>query len=136
MNGDRKTQAGDGDVAAYLTSITDDRRRTDATAVVDLMRGVTGAEPELWGDSIVGFGRQSYTTADGKVRDWFAVGLSARKAALTLYGLTYDASNADLLEQLGPHKTGKGCLYLTRLDRIDRPALTELIERSWRTNSD
>lgn len=136
MNSDRKTRADGGDVAAYLTSIADDRRRTEATDVVGLMRDVTGTEPELWGDSIVGFGRQSYTTADGKVRDWFAVGLSARKAALTLYGLTYDAGNADLLERLGPHKTGKGCLYLTRLDRIDRPALTELIERSWRANSD
>ncbi len=135
MNGTRKTQAGDDEVAVYLTSITDDRRRTDATTMVELMRSVTGAEPVLWGDSIVGFGQQSYTTADGKERTWFAVGLSARKAALTLYGLTYDASNADLLDRLGPHKTGKGCLYLTRLDRIDRPALTELIERSWQTNS-
>ncbi|WP_152364434.1 DUF1801 domain-containing protein [Microlunatus speluncae] len=136
MNGTRKTQAGDGDVAAYLGSITDDRRRSDATDMVELMRTVTGAEPVLWGDSIVGFGQQTYTTADGKERSWFAVGLSARKAALTLYGLTYYESNADLLERLGPHKTGKGCLYLTRLDRVDQSALTELIERSWHTNSD
>jgi hypothetical protein len=57
-----------------------------------------------------GFGRLSYTTADGKERAWFAVGLLAGKTALTLYGLTYDASNADLLERLGPHQTGKGCL--------------------------
>ena len=57
-----------------------------------------------------GFGRQSYTTADGKERAWLAVGLFARKTALTLHGLTYDASNADLLERLGPHQTGKGCL--------------------------
>ena len=33
-----------------------------------------------------------------------------------------------LLEQLGPHKTGKGCLYLKRLADVDRDALRDLVE--------
>lgn len=131
---DRKTRPAPGDVQAYLNGVGDDRRRRDAQQVLDLMREVTGAEPQLWGTSIVGFGRQPYTTADGKEREWFAVGLAPRKAALTLYGLTYYGTNTDLLEQLGKHTTGKGCLYIKRLDDVDVGVLTELVRRSWQSN--
>jgi hypothetical protein len=85
---------------------------------------------------MIGFGRQPYTTADGKEHEWFAVGLSPRKSSLTFYGLTYYESNTDLLDRLGPHTTGKGCLYVKQLDALDREALTELIERSWQSNHD
>jgi hypothetical protein len=133
-HGDRTTTPTDGDVDAYLSSVADDRRRADAREVLTLMREVTGAEPRLWGTSLIGFGRQPYRTADGKEREWFAVGLAPRKAALTLYGLTYYGSNEDLLARLGPHTTGKGCLYVKRLDAVDREVLTELVARAWRTN--
>ena len=131
----RKTQPHDGDVDAFLATVDDPRRRTDAESVLALMREVTGVEPVLWGTSIIGFGTQRYTTADGREHDYFAVGLSPRKAALTLYGLTYYESNQDLLDRLGPHRTGKGCLYVTRLDRVDATVLRELVERSWATNA-
>ena len=65
---------------------------------------------------------------------WFAVGLAPRKAALTLYGLTYHGSNAQLLDRLGPHTTGKGCLYVKRLADVDRDVLGELVQRAWETN--
>lgn len=133
---DRITQPTDADVTAFLDGVADERRRDDARAVVALMREVTGAAPRMWGTTTVGFGRQPYRTADGKEREWFAVGLAPRKAALTLYGLTYYGSNTDLLERLGPHTTGKGCLYLKRLDAVDRDVLTELVRRSWETNNE
>jgi hypothetical protein len=132
---DRKTRPGDGDVRAFLDGVADERRRADARALLELMESVTGAGPRMWGASIIGFGRQPYTTSDGKQREWFAVGLSPRKAALTLYGLTYYGTNTDLLERLGRHTTGKGCLYLKRLEDVDREVLTELIRRSWESNN-
>jgi hypothetical protein len=133
-HGDRKTRPTDADVEAFLDGVAGDRRRTDAWEVLDTMRRVTGAEPRMWGNSIVGLGYQPYTTADGKERDWLAIGLSPRKAALTLYGLTYYGSNDDLLERLGTHTTGKGCLYVKRLDEVDREVLEELIGRAWGAN--
>ena len=133
-HGDRTTRPTDADVEAYLASVTDERRRADAAEALALMREVTGAEPRMWGTSLIGFGRQPYRTADGKEREWFAVGLAPRKAALTLYGLTYYGSNDDLLARLGPHTTGKGCLYVKRLDAVDRDVLTELVARTWQTN--
>jgi len=130
----RKTQPTTGDVEGFLDSVDDEQRRTDALSALALMREVTGEEPVLWGTSMVGFGRQPYTTADGKEHEWFAVGLSPRKAALTLYGLTYYDSNTDLLERLGPHTTGKGCLYVKRLEALDQKVLEELVARAWQQN--
>lgn len=134
--GDRVTQPTDGDVTAYLDSVADPRRRDDARAVVALMAQVTGAEPRMWGPSMVGFGRQAYRTADGKQREWFAVGLAPRKAALTLYGLTFYGTNADLLARLGPHTTGKGCVYVRSLADLDRGVLADLVRRAWDTNDE
>lgn len=130
----RKTTATEGDVEAFLQSVTDDRRREDARAALDLIQGVTGSQPVMWGDSMIGFGRQPYTTADGKEHEWFAVGLSPRKAALTLYGLQAYGSNEELLERLGPHTLGKGCVYVKRLAALDVEVLRELVERAWTTN--
>ena len=136
MAEDRLTQPGTGDVRAFLDAVPDERRRHDAASALELVREVTGAEPVMWGASMVGFGTQRYTTADGRQREWFAVGLSPRKAALTFYGLTYYDSNQDLLARLGPHTTGKGCLYVKRLDDLDRDVLVELVGRSWSANHD
>jgi hypothetical protein len=133
-HGDRKTRPTDADVESFLAGVADERRRADAVEVLETMRRVTGAEPTMWGGSIIGFGHQPYTTSDGKERDWFAVGLSPRKAALTIYGLTYYGSNDDLLERLGKHTTGKGCLYVKRLEDVDQDVLEQLITRSWATN--
>ena len=130
---DRKTTPTDASVDDVIAATEDPRRREDARAALDLISEVTGAEPVVWGTSMIGFGRQPYTTADGKQREWFAVGLAPRKAALTFYGLTYGSAD-DLLEQLGPHTTGKGCLYVKQLDALDRAVLTEMVQRAWREN--
>jgi hypothetical protein len=134
MSEDRKTQPTDDSVEQFLAGVVDRTRREDARRALTLMREETGAEPVLWGASTIGLGRQPYTTADKKQHDWFAVGLSPRKAALTLYGLTFYGSNDDLLARLGPHSTGKGCLYVKRLDDVDEDVLRELVRRAWATN--
>lgn len=123
---DRKTTPTTASVDEVVDAAADERRRRDTRDVIDLMREVTGAEPVVWGPSTIGFGTQPYTTADGKHHEWFAVGLAPRRAALTLYGLTYYGSNDDLLGRLGPHTTGKGCVYVKRLEDVDREVLTEM----------
>lgn len=133
-SGDRLTRPTDADVDAYLAAAEPQRRRDDALEVLAIMRAVSNTEPRMWGESIVGFGRQPYRTADGKDREWFAMGLAPRKAALTLYGLTFYGSNTDLLERLGRHRVGKGCLYISSLAAVDREVLTELVERAWAQN--
>src|SRR6476660_4148601 len=113
---DRKTHPHDGDVEAFIGQVADPKRRADAEEVLDLMRSISGDEPRMWGPTMVGFGTQPYTTADGKDRESFAIGLAPRKAALVLDGLTLYGTHADLRARLGPHTTGKSCVYVKRLD--------------------
>ena len=47
------------------------------------MKGVTGEEPVMWGDSIVGFGSYHYRYASAREGDWPLTGFSPRKRALT-----------------------------------------------------
>ena len=130
---DRKTAPTATSVDDVIEATVDVRRREDARDATDLIRGVTGAEPVVWGPSMIGFGRSPYTTADGKQHETFAVGLAPRKAALVIYGLRSDGSD-DLLERLGPHTVGKGCVNVKRFDALDRAVLTEMVERAWEDN--
>jgi hypothetical protein len=86
----------------------------------------------MWGQSMVGFGNRPYTNTTG-TNDWFVVGFSPRKTALTLYGIHDGYGPADpLLDDLGPHTVGKGCLYIKRLADVDEQVLEQLIGNAWK----
>jgi len=126
-----KTRPTGADVTAFLDTIADDRRRAESFAMRDLMERVTGAPAEMWGAAIVGFGTRPYENASGS-SDYLVLGFAPRKAALTLYGVYDDYAPADpLFDELGPHTTGKGCLYLKKLDAVDGAVLENLIRRAW-----
>ncbi|WP_434595216.1 hypothetical protein [Brevibacterium sp. 1718] len=46
---ENKTQPTDADVAAYLDSVTPEKRREDGIALDAIFRDVTGEEPVMWG---------------------------------------------------------------------------------------
>jgi hypothetical protein len=94
------------------------------------MKAATKSEPEMWGTSIVGFGRHNYKYESGTKGEWFQIGFSPRQQALTLYFMGGAERNPDLLKKLGKHKIGRACLYIKRLDDIDLPTLKQLIKRS------
>ncbi|MEI2715023.1 MAG: hypothetical protein V9G04_17455 [Nocardioides sp.] len=100
---DRRTEPTDESIDSVLSKASL-LRREQAETVLELMESITGEAPVAWG-SMIGCGTSAYLTADGKTHETFALGLAARKAALTLYGLTYYGSNTDLLDRLGPHTT-------------------------------
>lgn len=125
-----KTKKTDASVEAFLDAVADPGRREDARAVLALMKRITGEEPKMWGPSIVGFGSWTYTYASGQTGEWPVAGFSPRKHALTLYVMPGFEKDADLMERLGKHKTGKSCLYLNRLADVDAGVLEELVRRS------
>ena len=126
-----KTQPTDADVEAFLATVADDRRRADSLEMLELMKRVTGADPMMWGTAIVGFGSQHYQGKSSS-GEWPVIGFSPRKAALTIYGVYNDYGPADpLFDKLGPHTTGKGCLYLKRLSDVDPAVLETLIRNAW-----
>jgi hypothetical protein len=122
-----KTTRNQASVAAFLAGVTDPQRRSDAQAACSLMKEVTGAEPTMWGASIIGFGSYHYRYASGREGDWPAVGLSPRKQNLTVYVSEGFDGYADLLGRLGKHSTGKSCLYIRRLSDVDLGVLRELV---------
>ncbi len=128
-----KTRPTDADVDAFLDAVPDEGRRADARRVRDLLHEVTGEPPVLWGTSIVGFGSTHLRYATGRELDWPVVAFSPRKGATTVYLVDGFEERTDLLERLGPHSTGRSCLYLKRLDDVDLDVLRELVAASVRT---
>ncbi len=127
---ENKTTPNDQDVEQFLNSVDDERKRKDSFTILELMKQVTGREPRMWGSSIVGFGSYHYTYESGREGDMPLAGFSPRKQNLTLYNMGGFEWYDDLLKKLGKHITGKGCLYIKRLDDVDLPTLKSLIEES------
>jgi hypothetical protein len=123
-----KTKATQASVDGFLSK-QPEARRSDCDALVKMMKKATKAEPKLWGSAIVGFGSTTLKYPSGRELDWFPVGFSPRKQELALYGLLGDGSEA-LLEKLGKHSCGKGCLYIKRLSDVDAGVLQKLIDRA------
>jgi hypothetical protein len=122
-------------VAEFLARVPDEHRRDDARRLCAMMQEITGEPPVMWGASIVGFGSYHYRYASGHEGDAPLAGFAPRRQHLVVYlvGGLEDRYRA-VLARLGPHKTGRGCLYLKRLDDVDHDALRELIGRSVRVH--
>jgi hypothetical protein len=118
------------DVRAYLDGIASPRRRRDAETMIELMRRATGDEPRMWG-SIVGFGQYHYKYESGREGDAAAAAFAARKAATTVYVPDGVGAHAELLEQLGRHTTGVGCIYMKDLTAVDLEVLETIVARSY-----
>ena len=127
---ENKTTPNDQVVEQFLNSVDDERKRKDSFTILELMKQVTGLEPRMWGSSIVGFGSYHYKYESGREGDMPLTGFSPRKQNLTLYNMGGFERYDDLLKKLGKHTTGKGCLYIKRLDDVDLPTLKSLIEES------
>ena len=123
----------DASVEGFLAGVADEQRREDAHRLCAMMRDITGEPPAMWGASIVGFGAYHYRYASGREGDSPLAGFSPRRQHLVIYLIgEFGERHSSALARLGPHKAGKGCLYLKRLDDVDIDALRELIDRSVR----
>ncbi len=126
---ENKTKPTKVSVAAYIDAIADDTRRAEAKALVRLMQKATGEKPAMWGPSIIGFGSYHYVYDSGREGDMPLVGFSPRKPAIALYVQTGFPGAAALRAKLGD-KAEKGCIYIKKLDAVDRKALETLITKS------
>ena len=135
-----KTKRNKGDVKAFLNSVPDEKKRQDSFEVLELMTEVTGMQPEMWGDSIIGFGSYHYKYASGREGDWMLTGFSPRKQNLTLYIMPGFEKYDQLMSKLGKHSIGKSCLYVKKLEDVDTDVLKELVKQSvehmQKTNAD
>lgn len=130
---ENKTQATQASVADFVASIDHEGRRADAHILLALYADVTGLEPQMWGPTIIGYGRYHYRYDSGREGDMCRAGFSPRKANLSLY-LMGGYCNPDtqarvdaLRARLGKHKVGASCLYINKLADVDMAVLRELV---------
>jgi hypothetical protein len=131
----QKTLPSEERAELFIAAVPDAARREDALALCGLLTEWTGEPPVMWGASIVGFGCCRYRYDSGHEGTAPLVGFSPRKGNLVLYlvGGVQDRY-PELLRQLGPHKLGKGCVYLKRLDDVDVGVLRRLVDRTIRVH--
>ncbi len=133
-----KTKLNKASVEKFLKSIKDPQKRADCTVISKMMEKAAKAKPEMWGTSIVGFGRRKYTYANGKEGEWMVIGFAPRAGNIALYGLIVftmaegklkkkNKENASLLK-LGKYKEGGGCLYINKLADVNTKELEKIIK--------
>lgn len=106
-------------------------RRAEADELLALHREVSGEAPVVWAGRIIGFGEYEYRYDSGHGGRAPVLAFATGPQRHTLYLPENFAERwPDLIEQLGPHRASKVCLYITRLSKVDRGALRELLERS------
>ena len=124
-----KTRLTGASVDDFLDGIANEQIRDDCRTIAGIMETATQAPARMWGSSIVGFGSRRYMYASGKEAEFMLTAFSPRKQNITLY-LGHLEEQRDLLDKLGTHSCGKGCLYIKRLSDVHMPTLTKLVKTS------
>lgn len=126
-----KTKQTDANVRDFINEFADtDQKREDSFRLLEIMQEETGFEPKMWGPTMIGFGSYHYKSdRSSQQGDWFLVGFSPRKAAISLYVYS-GGGKEDLLKELGKFKMGKACIYIKKLSDINEKVLRKLIRSS------
>ena len=124
---DNKTKPTPVTPRAYICALDEGRRKREAEILLPWFETVTGLKGQMWGPSMIGFGRYHYKYDGGREGDFMITGFAPRKAAMTLYIMPGYRDMSDTLARLGPHRTGKSCLYLNRLELVDMDVLAEIV---------
>jgi hypothetical protein len=125
-----KTSETVASVTEFINAVTDATKRADSHQLIKLLEEQTGHPAKMWGLSIVGFGSYHYKYESGHEGDAPLVGFSPRSSAITLYLYCPEERKGELLQQLGKHKAGKGCIYIKKLSDVNVDVLKEMISES------
>jgi hypothetical protein len=125
-----KTKPTKVSVKDFIANVPNDTRRKDAEVLLKLFEKVTGWKAQMWGPTIIGFGKYTYTYETGHSGDICVTGFSPRGASLSIYGGLYpdQPEAAAILKTLGKHKSSKACVYINKLEDVDVKALEKLIK--------
>ncbi len=125
-----KTSENDIDPLNFIANLEDEQQKADCEKLISLFRRASGAEPKMWGDSIIGFGKYRLVYDSGRELDWMLCGFSPRKGKMSLYIMNGFTKYGEYLQNLGKHKTGKSCLYLKKLADADEAVLYQMLKDS------
>lgn len=128
-----KTTENEHSVDGFIESVADLKRREECKTLDELCQKITGEKGRMWGSSIVGYGKYSYTRSDNKFYEYLALGFSPRAKALTIYNLPGYQPYEKLMKGLGKFKMGKSCLYVANLSDIDLEVLKEILSDGYKS---
>ena len=127
-----KTKRNNASVIDFINALTDERKKQDSLALLEIITECTGETPAMWGDSIIGFGSYHYKSERSKQEgDWPMVGFSPRRQNLTIYIMPGFDDYESELAKLGKHKTSVSCLYIKKLADVDIAILKHIISSSY-----
>jgi hypothetical protein len=129
------------DIDEYLASLPEEVRG-DMTGLDRVIAGAMEGLPrelyvgKFWGGSdqtIIGYGRLSYSRSDGKGVEWFMVGLALQKHYISVYMSAVDDGEYVAEKHgksLGKVKVGKSSISFAGVDDIDVDRLADLVGRA------
>ncbi|MFY8037776.1 MAG: DUF1801 domain-containing protein [Cyclobacteriaceae bacterium] len=123
-----KTKKTELSVDAFLKKVEDPQKQKDAFAILKMMEKATKAQAKMWGSAIIGLGDKVLKYDSGRELNWFVMGFSPRKQNFALY-ISGAVEDTALLKKLGKYKTGKGCLYINKLEEVDLKTLEAIIKQ-------
>lgn len=126
-----KTTETKNSVVDFLNAIDNPKRKQDAFAIFELMNDISKVPARMWGSSIVGYDLYKYNFKNGKPAEFFKIGFSPRKQAVTLYFMNDFQKNQELIAKLGKYKISKACLYINKIEDVDLSVLKSLIIESY-----
>jgi hypothetical protein len=122
-----KTKATDASIDQYIASRANEDQKADCKSLMVMLKRVTKEAPQMWGPSIVGYGRYKYTYESGRTGEMCRTGFAIRGRELVVYLIAEGGEQDALLSNLGKHKMGKSCLYIKKLADIDMNVLEQLV---------
>lgn len=126
-----KTKPTAVSVKDFVAKVENPKRRAEAQTALSMYKAITGAEPRMWGPSIIGYGSYHYKYESGREGDMCAAGFSPRGSAMVFYVMGGVPDTDPLYARLGKHKMGKSCLYVNKLEDVDVGVLGQIIAKSW-----
>ena len=125
-----KTDYTNDNVIAFLETVSDEQRKKDSYQLLQLMSEISGEEPKMFGNSIIGFGKYKYSYDSGHAGEAPLIGFSPRKQAFSLYVYYGSESQKNLLSKLGKFKMGKTCIYAKTLSDLELKILITIMQET------
>ena len=132
---ENKTAPTGASVSDFIAGVENKTRRADAETLLAMMGRISGEDPVMWGDTLIGFGQYHYKYDSGREGDSMLTGFAPRKANMVVYIMPGFASYDARLKALGKHRVGKSCLYLNKLEDAHLPTLKKLITKAYKNPS-
>ncbi len=110
----------------FIAEIAPPEKHDEVKRLDALFQDATGFAPKRWG-KMVGYGEYHYVYDSGREGDTLATGFSMRTRDISIHILPGYTEFPDIAARLGPHKKGKSCWYIKKLDDVDEEALKDLI---------